>query len=113
MMRRLEGGGRTTGGRGPQDSVRNVVLFNCLLTSRCQLALPPATLSFHLAHLARVGLVDSQRESRFIRYRVNFDAMDDLIAFLTDNCCQGGSSCLRKTAAVSTQALRRKKARSA
>lgn len=77
------------------------------------MGLPPATLSFHLAHLARVGLVDSERESRFIRYRVNFDAMDDLIAFLTDNCCQGGNSCLPKTASVSTQALRRRKVRSA
>lgn len=74
-----------------------------------RMALPPATLSFHLAHLARVGLVDSERESRFIRYRVNFDVMDNLIAYLTDNCCQGGGSCLPKTAAVSTQAKRRKK----
>ncbi|GAB1393847.1 metalloregulator ArsR/SmtB family transcription factor [Rhodocyclaceae bacterium] len=66
------------------------------------LALPPATLSFHIAHLARAGLVDSRQESRFIFYSANFPAMDDLIAFLTDNCCQGEGQCLPRTAALST-----------
>lgn len=53
------------------------------------LGLAPNTLSFHLAHLSRVGLIGGQRESRFIHYTANFAAMGDLIAFLTDNCCQG------------------------
>jgi DNA-binding transcriptional ArsR family regulator len=57
------------------------------------LGLAPNTLSFHLAHLSRVGLITGQRESRFIHYAANFVAMGDLIAFLTDNCCQG-ESCL-------------------
>lgn len=70
------------------------------------LALPPATLSFHVAQLARAGLVESRQESRFIYYSANFTAMDDLIAFLTDNCCQGGQ-CLPKTQAVATTARRR------
>lgn len=60
----------------------------------------PATLSFHIAHLVRAGLVTARQESRFIYYAASFTAMDDLIAFLTDNCCQGGSACLPKTAAV-------------
>lgn len=63
-----------------------------------QLGMAPATLSFHLAHLSRVGLIEGLRESRFIRYSANYGTMDDLIAFLTSNCCQG-KSCLPKTAA--------------
>ncbi|MBI4986181.1 MAG: winged helix-turn-helix transcriptional regulator [Rhodocyclales bacterium] len=68
---------------------------------------PAATLSFHVAQLTRAGLVTSRQESRFIFYAANFAAMDDLIAYLTDNCCQGGQ-CLPKTAAVATTAKRRR-----
>lgn len=71
--------------------------------------IPAATLSFHIAQLARAGLVTSRQESRFIFYSANFDAMDDLIAYLTDNCCQGGQ-CLPKMAAASTAPKRRSKA---
>lgn len=67
---------------------------------------PAPTLSFHVAHLARAGLVIARQESRFIFYSANFAAMDDLIAYLTDNCCQGGQ-CLPKTAAASTTTKRR------
>ena len=70
------------------------------------LEMAPATLSFHLAHLTRVGLISGQRESRFIRYSTNYSAMDDLIAFLTSNCCQG-QPCLPKTGACDTTAKRR------
>lgn len=72
-----------------------------------KLGLPPATLSFHLAHLSRVGLISGQRESRFIHYSAAFALMDDLIAFLTSNCCQG-EACLPKTASCNTTAKRRK-----
>lgn len=54
-----------------------------------QLGMPPATASFHLAHLSRVGLIRGERESRFIRYSADYAVMDKLIAFLTHNCCQG------------------------
>lgn len=57
-----------------------------------QLALPPATLSFHLAGLARAGLARSRQEGRFVIYSAAFERMNDLIAFLTQNCC-GGASC--------------------
>ena len=63
------------------------------------LDLAPATLSFHVAHLARAGLVNARQESRFIFYSANYAAMDDLIAYLAKNCCQG-EACLPKTAAV-------------
>ena len=70
------------------------------------LGMAPATLSFHLAHLSRVGLISGQRESRFIRYSTNYSAMDELIAFLTSNCCHG-QPCLPKTSACDTTAKRR------
>lgn len=71
-----------------------------------QLGLLPATLSFHLAHLSRVGLIRGQKEGRFIRYSTDYRTMDDLIAFLTHNCCQGGS-CLPQTQAAATSPQRR------
>ena len=71
-----------------------------------QLGMAPATLSFHLAHLSRVGLISGERESRFIHYSANFSTMDDLIAFLTSNCCQG-NVCLPKTACCDTIEKRR------
>jgi ArsR family transcriptional regulator len=76
------------------------------------LELAPATLSFHIAHLARSGLVVARQESRFIFYSASFPAMDELIAYLADNCCQGGGACLPKTAAAtsSTHARSRRKA---
>jgi DNA-binding transcriptional ArsR family regulator len=59
------------------------------------------TLSFHLGHLSRVGLIRGRKESRFIFYTADYAAMDDLLAYLTDNCCQG-AQCLPKTAACAT-----------
>lgn len=77
-----------------------------------RLGLPGATLSFHLSHLSRVGLIKGERESRFIHYSAEFGTMDELIAFLTRNCCQG-NACLPKTAACDTTAKRRAKSSSA
>ena len=52
-----------------------------------QLAMAPATLSFHLAHLSRVGLIQGERAVSSTT-TANFATMDELIAFLTRNCCQ-------------------------
>jgi len=71
-----------------------------------QLGMAPATLSFHLAHLHRVGLIQGQKEGRFIRYSTDYSTMDELIAYLTRNCCQG-NACLPKTSASSTTTKRR------
>jgi len=60
------------------------------------LELPPATLSFHLAHLARTGLVRSRQEGRFVIYRADFQNMNELVGYLTENCC-GGRSCAPAT----------------
>lgn len=57
-----------------------------------RLDLAPATLSFHLAHLARAGLVRGRQDGRFILYSADFQSMNELVGFLTENCC-GGRSC--------------------
>lgn len=56
------------------------------------LALPGATLSFHLKELSAAGLIRGESRGRFICYRANFDTMNALIAFLTRNCCGGDAS---------------------
>ena len=71
-----------------------------------RLGMAPATLSFHPAHLSRVGLIEGRRESRFIRYSADYPAMDELIAFLPANC-HHGESCLPKAAAGDIIAKRR------
>lgn len=75
-----------------------------------KLKLPAATLSFHIAQLARAKLVVARPESRFIYYAANYSLMDGLVAFLTDNCCQGDEVCLPKTAAISSGRKPRKAA---
>jgi ArsR family transcriptional regulator len=57
-----------------------------------KLGLPASSLSFHLAHLTRAGLIEQRRESRSLIYSADFDAMNGLVGFLTENCC-GGASC--------------------
>ncbi len=64
-----------------------------------RLGLAPPNLSFHLAHLSRVGLIKGRQEKRYIYYAANYPQMDELLSFLTRNCCQGGA-CLPKTAAL-------------
>lgn len=56
------------------------------------LAIPPATLSFHLKTLANAGLVVTRQEGRFIHCTADFAAMHGLVGFLSENCC-GGADC--------------------
>lgn len=51
------------------------------------LGLPPATLSFHLKELSNAGLVKSLQQSRYVFYSADFEAMNSLLAYLTENCC--------------------------
>jgi len=53
------------------------------------LAVPAPTLSFHLKELSHADLVAGRQEGRFVRYTANFDAMNGLVAYLTENCCRG------------------------
>jgi len=56
------------------------------------LGIAPATLSFHLKELGAAGLIEGEQQGRSTRYRVDFAAMNALIAFLMHNCCGHGSS---------------------
>jgi len=54
-----------------------------------QLAVAPPTLSFHLAHLVRAGLIDSRRRGRSVLYALRVDGIRELVGFITQDCCQG------------------------
>lgn len=53
------------------------------------LSLAPSSLSFHLSHLERAGLIGSRREQRRIIYAANLGGMSRLLSFLTEDCCGG------------------------
>lgn len=53
------------------------------------LAIPATSLSFHLKELTYAGLASQERQGRNLIYRAAFDQMNGLLAYLTDNCCQG------------------------
>lgn len=56
------------------------------------LDLAPNTLTFHFDKLRAAGLVTAQREGRSIIYAARFETMNDLIGYLTENCCGGGAN---------------------
>lgn len=53
------------------------------------LEIPAATLSFHLKELSHAGLISQERQGRHLIYRADFARMNALLAYLTENCCQG------------------------
>jgi len=63
-----------------------------------QLGLAPATLSFHLKELRHAGLISQRRAGRTLYYAAEYAAINDLVAYLTENCCQG-AACLPAVAA--------------
>lgn len=62
-----------------------------------QLRVAPNTLSFHLKELSHAGLVSQERQGRNLIYRASFETMTELLAYLTENCCQG-TACLPEEA---------------
>lgn len=76
--------------------------FRLLVQSGCEgmaagmlsdrLGLPASSMSFHLSHLASAGLVTQRREGRSIVYAADYEAMNGLIGYLTEHCCQGSAS---------------------
>jgi len=57
-----------------------------------QLSLVPSSLTFHLQHLARAGLLTQRRLSRQIFYATDFAAMNSLIGYLTEECCTASNA---------------------
>ena len=53
------------------------------------LDLPPNTLTFHFDRLRMAGLVTVRRDGRSMIYAAQFDTMNALLGYLTENCCQG------------------------
>ena len=53
------------------------------------LGVAPNTLSFHLKELLHADLVTQERAGRNLIYRAQFDQMNAVLAYLTQNCCQG------------------------
>jgi len=85
-----------------------------------RLAQPSPTMSFHLNQLRFAGLITSRRESRSIIYSANFKGMNDLLSYLTENCCGGqpelcsptaasgcGSECAPQATTITTKKNRR------
>jgi ArsR family transcriptional regulator len=54
--------------------------------------MPASSLSFHLKELYRAGLLASHQDGRSIIYSARYETMNDLLGYLTENCC-GGNPC--------------------
>lgn len=68
--------------RGPEGLPAGV------LAERLNVA--PSSLTFHVQHLHRVGLVTQRRVGRQLIYAADYASMNGLIAYLTENCCGRG-----------------------
>lgn len=62
-------------------------------TIAARLGLAPSSLTFHVQHLHRAGLVTQERASRQLFYAADFDVMQSLVGYLTENCCAGSPAC--------------------
>jgi ArsR family transcriptional regulator, arsenate/arsenite/antimonite-responsive transcriptional repressor len=112
--------GKTIGALGALAQEHRLALFRLLVQAgeagmpagaiAEALGLPNSSLSFHLAHLNRAGLIRQERRGRSLLYRADYGAMNGLIAYLMENCC-GGVPCTaaaaRGTDNVPVQARRK------
>lgn len=55
------------------------------------LGVSPSSLSFHLKELYHAGLIRQRQEGRFIVYSADYDRMNAVLGYLTENCCNGKS----------------------
>jgi len=60
----------------------------------------PTSLSFHLKELMNAGLVTQERQGRNLVYRASYDRMNQLLGYLTDNCCAGADCAVAAPAAA-------------
>lgn len=58
-----------------------------------RIGLVPSSLTFHLQHLTRAGLLTQRRAGRQLIYATDFGVMNALVEYLTENCCGGATSC--------------------
>ena len=62
------------------------------------LGMAASSLSFHLKELTTAGLVTQERASRNLIYRAAFERMNDLLGYLTQNCCEGAECAVEPSA---------------
>jgi ArsR family transcriptional regulator len=79
-------------------------------TIAARLRLAPSSLTFHVQHLHRAGLIAQQRKSRELIYSTDFDVMNGLVGYLTENCCEGGGKAASVCVASCAPVRVRKKA---
>jgi ArsR family transcriptional regulator, arsenate/arsenite/antimonite-responsive transcriptional repressor len=72
------------------------------------LKLAPNTLTFHFDRLRQAGLVTVRREGRSMIYAARYDVMNDLLGYLTENCCQGRECAPTRRRTPTPSASRRK-----
>ena len=70
--------------RGPEGLAAGIIAET--------LGLPPSSLTFHVQHLHRAGLVTQRRVGRQLIYAADFAVMNGLVGYLTENCCGRGSA---------------------
>jgi ArsR family transcriptional regulator, arsenate/arsenite/antimonite-responsive transcriptional repressor len=58
-----------------------------------KLGVLPSSLSFHLQQLVHAGLITQRRLSRQLIYAADYGTMNELMAYLTENCCGRGVAC--------------------
>jgi ArsR family transcriptional regulator, arsenate/arsenite/antimonite-responsive transcriptional repressor len=73
-----------------------------------QLGLAPNTLTFHFDRLRDAGLVTVRREGRSMIYAAQFGTMNALLAYLTENCCQGAAETCAPAECKPVKSSRRK-----
>lgn len=74
-----------------------------------ELDLAPNTLTFHFDRLRDAGLVTVRRDGRSMIYAARFETMNDLLAFLTENCCQGATETCKPAATCKPARAKRTK----
>jgi ArsR family transcriptional regulator, arsenate/arsenite/antimonite-responsive transcriptional repressor len=70
------------------------------------LGLAPNTLTFHFDRLRAAGLVSVRRDGRSMIYAAQYDTMNALLGYLTDNCCKGAPDTRMPTACKPTRSKR-------
>ncbi len=58
-----------------------------------RLEIPGSTLSHHIAHLVKNELVTQNREGRVLRCTANYNKMNALLEFLSEECCRDSQDC--------------------
>ena len=74
------------------------------------LRVPPNALTFHLDRLREAGLITSRRDGRSMIYAARVEAMNSLVSYLTDHCCQGRPELCKPKAARAVAAAQAQRA---